>query len=222
MGYHHKLSSPFSSRRDIPSPPIKLAGLVLRRKEGKECSPHSRLSPPYKQEDYEVLLRRWTKAPYTGQLCMVSGPMVQGSSPDAVLLGEVQGWTAKLAAQAEMKKAKGLKGTSCRDHFHAAGCMHTHAHTCTHMYTHVHTCIHMHTHAYTCIHMHTHAYTCTHMHTHAHTCTHMLAHPHPHEKHSLCSTAVFTYSPVLQTHKELTLIVYTSILVYLQDRGQSS
>ena len=63
---------------------------------------------------------------------MLSGPMVQGSSPDAVLLGEVQGWTAKLAAQAEMKKAKGLKGTSCHDHFHAAGCMYTRTHTPTH------------------------------------------------------------------------------------------
>lgn len=107
----HELSCP-SSRRDIPSPPIKLAGIVLRRKEGKECSLHSHISLPYKQEDYEVLLRRWTKAPYTGQLCMLSGPMVQRSSPEATLLSEVQGWTAKLAARAEMKKPKGLKGTS--------------------------------------------------------------------------------------------------------------
>ena len=109
-----ELSSSSSSPRDIPSPPIKLAGLILRRKEGRECGPSSRTSLPYKQDDYEVLLRRWTKTPYVGQLCMPSGPMVQGSSPEATLLNEAQGWTTKLAARAEMKKTKGLKGTARR------------------------------------------------------------------------------------------------------------
>lgn len=61
-----------------------------------------------------MLLRRWTKTPYVGQLCMLSGPMVQGSSPETTLLNEAQGWTAKLAARAEMKKTKGLKGTTRR------------------------------------------------------------------------------------------------------------
>ena len=127
-----ELSSSSYPPRDIPSPPIKLAGLVLRRKEGQECSPPSHTSLPYKQEDYEVLLRRWTKTPYVGQLCMLSGPMVQGELTRDHSTEWGTGVDSKASSSGRDEEDKRTKGynqeTSSLD-ITAYMCTHTHART---------------------------------------------------------------------------------------------
>lgn len=96
-------------QKDIPSPPIKLAGIVVRRKPQAEYKHYNPLFP-YKVEDYEVLLRKWPRPPFTGSWSILSGPMVQGQPPESTLLNEMYGWTNRLGTKMEVKKAKGLKG----------------------------------------------------------------------------------------------------------------
>ena len=75
-----------------------MAGLLLRRREGKEFY-HYTDSLSYNPADYEVLLRRWPSEPFKSYLGAFSGPAIQGDAPEETLLRESQKWTAKLASE---------------------------------------------------------------------------------------------------------------------------
>lgn len=77
---------------------LRVAGLLLRRREGKEFHPYSNRLP-YDPEDYEILLRQWPSEPFKSYLGAFSGPAIQGEAPEETLLKESQKWTAKLAGQ---------------------------------------------------------------------------------------------------------------------------
>ena len=75
---------------------IRVAGLILRRKKGKEFH-HYTDRLPYDQTDYEILLRRWPSDPFKSYLGAFSGPTIPGDAPEETLLRESRNWTAKLA-----------------------------------------------------------------------------------------------------------------------------
>ena len=87
---------------------------MVRRKPQAEYKHYNPLFP-YKVEDYEVLLRKWPRPPFTGSWSILSGPMVQGQPPESTLLNEMYGWTNRLGTKMEVKKAKGLKGVCTKD-----------------------------------------------------------------------------------------------------------
>ena len=77
---------------------IRVAGLLLRRREGREFRQYSNRLP-YDPEDYEVLLRQWSSEPFKSYLDAFSSPAIQGEAPEETLLKENRKWTAKLAGQ---------------------------------------------------------------------------------------------------------------------------
>ncbi len=91
------------------SPCLRLAGLILRRRSGREFHSYTPLTE-YVSADYEVLLRTWPSEPFAGYLGAFSGPVVAGSAPEETLLRESQGWTRKLGEKAGLAGVQGIHG----------------------------------------------------------------------------------------------------------------
>lgn len=93
------------------APTMRLAGLFLRRKAGREFHNYIQLLD-YDPREYEVLLRRWPTEPFLQHLGAFSGPMIVGEDPQVTLLRESQSWSEKLAGKAGQTGARdhGLRG----------------------------------------------------------------------------------------------------------------
>ena len=88
---------------------IRVAGLFIRRKAGKEFHHYISL-PSYEPQDYEVLLRGWPSDPYKHHLGAFSGPVIPGEDPPTTMLQQSNLWSAGLAENANVRGARGIEG----------------------------------------------------------------------------------------------------------------
>ena len=94
--------------REAPS--LRVAGLFLRRKAGKEFHTYIQLMD-YNPHDYEILLRKWPAEPFLNHLGAFSGPVIAGQDPEQTLLQESKAWSERLAAKAGIMGAPaGIRG----------------------------------------------------------------------------------------------------------------
>lgn len=100
---------PYPSVHCREPPSLRLAGLILRRRSGREFHSYIKLHD-YVPADYEVLLRTWPSEPFTSHLGAFSGPMIAGQDPEETLLRESMGWTRKLAEKAGLSPGRGVQG----------------------------------------------------------------------------------------------------------------
>lgn len=93
--------------RDLDVPSIKLAGVLIRRKDDLWRYPQV---SSYSAKEYEVLLRAWPLEPFLDHLSLFSGPLMDVEDPEGTLIVQCQNWTQRIADKLGHKNVAGLQG----------------------------------------------------------------------------------------------------------------